>query len=189
MHLGQIPRQTPQTFVVMAEHSTAGNKACAHCGNGAEHSCAGCEEACDLAAMAKIFYCSPACQVADWTNHKQPCKRLIDTKSLRQACDLIRRLWLVLRASAFVSDLEGVYVQRDGRILVYEGRVENYHPGPFWHDLFKDDKVKESVLSDRASGDALEHMRRIIDLVLKESGQSSTLPMLVQGRYTDLVQA
>lgn len=93
---------------------------------------------------------------------------------------------MILRASAFVSYLEGVCARWDGRTLDYEKRVDHGHSGCLWHDLFKHDRVKEAVLSDRASGDALEPMRRIIDLVLRESGQSSSLPLTASERHADI---
>ncbi|KAJ9605482.1 hypothetical protein H2200_010139 [Cladophialophora chaetospira] len=118
---------------------------------------------------------NPTCQIIDWQRHMQTCKRLNDEKSLYQAGDLLRRLWLTLRASAFVSNLDAVDVQRDGRIQVFEQRVQNRYPDPFRHEIFRDDGVKEAILCDRASGDAIEHMRSITSLVLQQTGLVSDL--------------
>ncbi|KAJ9605483.1 hypothetical protein H2200_010140 [Cladophialophora chaetospira] len=143
---------------------------CALCSEPTTKSCGGCVDAAGIVDDAtKTFYCGPACQKTDWKNHKTTCNRLKATTTLYQAGKLLRRLWLVLRPHTAASDLDKVTVEGD-KIKVFEtvSGDDYVHPKPFALSLFSDDKVKETVLSHMACGDAMMSMRKLTHSILSK---------------------
>ncbi|KAJ9611681.1 hypothetical protein H2200_004865 [Cladophialophora chaetospira] len=143
-----------------AIHSLTGN--CAACGSSTTKTCSGCADASLVVGLDKTFYCGHDCQKTGWAAHKKTCKDLKARKPLYQAGDLLRKLWLVYRPNIIIVDVEKVEVQ-DRVITFWESVGETaYAERPFAHHLFSDDRIKESVLSAGACGDATFNMRRFV---------------------------
>jgi hypothetical protein len=143
---------------------------CAQCDEPAANPCSGCEEPTEnTVGYAKTLYCSPLCQMIHWDVHKLHCRKLKSQERLQKGAEVLRRFWHIFRASTFVSKLDKVTKAPNGKITVWETRDDEL-PQPFNHECFAKNKARDAVLSDRASGEAIDYMRRLAHLILVDSG-------------------
>lgn len=112
-------------------------------------------------------YCSPACQRADWTTHKEECKNSKHRKKLYAAGHFLQQVFFLLREVGFEQEYERLEKAGDGRLHIY-GRWADpdrfLFPFPSNFDLSLQEK--KAILSHLACNDVF-HMSRLLDRIIK----------------------
>lgn len=160
------PGSEPEVF-----HSQEYNTECANCSKPATDCCSACKDAPTVdegVPAANVYYCSRACQVANFKDHRTTCRILRARKELYRAGDLLKEMFHKLREAVF--DLSIVEVIRDTNgpsekphLWLREGHYADIFTPfdalvPFPTDLFNNKAERDAVLSLNACSDAVGWM-------------------------------
>ncbi|PYH92236.1 hypothetical protein BO71DRAFT_457863 [Aspergillus ellipticus CBS 707.79] len=143
--------------------STLPPGACSRCANPTNKKCSGCCNAptYDEDSCNDTFYCSSACQTADWGQHKQTCKALQDRKSLHRAASLLQQTMFRIRHHASPTKSQSVRI--NGSQIYFQGdpavdMPNGLHLAPFLLPLDTDRDVFNAILVFNGCMEAMAYL-------------------------------
>lgn len=167
----------PLSFQMDNTQSNSDAQTCANCPSLATRSCAGCKNAPTFNdGVHPVKYCSNACQVAGWPQHKDICKRLRTRKSLYRAGSLLQDMFYAYREQAFDNAI--TKIERRGQTILLHTKetpkpVVTDHIVAFPNKLVSSEEEKHAILVYSTCEDALAWMHETVEYVLK--GKSGLL--------------
>lgn len=93
---------------------------CATCSQPATTQCAGCAKTEHTGTPGATLYCSEACQIKGWSQHKAACQAAQGRKKLFRAAELLQETFLALKSEILDFNVTKVERAGDGKIHFFD---------------------------------------------------------------------